>query len=100
MRGAQVLRIARPAASACSQAPASALTQGAPKITQGDCARTTGDGLQQQAGCAVLGILRQVDGGKPIPSIERAIDRCRGGTQALQKLLRNASSRMWAPWAS
>jgi hypothetical protein len=34
-------------------------------MIEGNCARTTGDGLQQQAGRAVLGILRQVDGRRP-----------------------------------
>jgi hypothetical protein len=40
---------------------ASAVPQGLQKITQGDCARITGDGLHQQARRAILGILRQVD---------------------------------------
>src|SRR5262249_31767297 len=35
---------------------------GAQKITEGDCARITSDGLQQQAGHAVLGINRAVLG--------------------------------------
>jgi hypothetical protein len=40
-----------------------ALAQRAPKITQGDCTRVDGDGLLQQARRAVLGVMRQVDGG-------------------------------------
>ena len=60
MRGAQVLCRERPGVGPCSQALTSALAQGTPKITKGDCARITGDGLHQQAGRAVLGIMREV----------------------------------------
>src|SRR5262245_40949268 len=64
MRGAKVLRRARPGIGLSCQAPASALAQRAQKITQGDCARITGDELQQQAGRVVFGILRQIYGGR------------------------------------
>jgi hypothetical protein len=66
MRGPQVLCGARPRVGPSSQAFASALTERTQKITEGDCAGIAGDGLQQQAWRAVLGILRQVDGGGPV----------------------------------